>query len=244
MMVAAAVAVAIGGYLIGSVSFARIVARRVVPGADLSSTELELPGGARIEYGGVSATAIGARTGPRWGVVVGVADMAKAFVPTLVVRMVWPDEPLFYVAAVAVMVGHIYPVFHRFEGGRGQSPLYGGLLAVDWVAVPVTTAIGMVVGLAVREMIVAYTLGQWLLIPWFVWRGTGAGVVYAVAVNLLFTVAMIPELKAYWAKRRAGEVKQVTSWSEFARSHPAMGTGRMLRPEADPDEDRGPAAED
>ena len=37
--------------------------------------------------------------------------------------------------AVAVLLGHNYPVFHRFRGGRGQSPLYGGLLAIDWPAV-------------------------------------------------------------------------------------------------------------
>jgi glycerol-3-phosphate acyltransferase PlsY len=230
MTAAIAVGVAIGGYLIGSISFARIVGRRVMPDADLSSTPLELPGGARIAYGGVSATAVGARKGPRWGIVVGVADMAKAFVPTLIVRLAWPDDPLFYLMAVAVMVGHNYPAFYRFKGGRGQSPLYGGLLAIDWIALPVTTAIGMLVGLALREMVVAYTLGQWLLIPWFVWRGDAAGIVYAVAINVLFTIAMIPELKAYWAKRRAGEVKQVTTWSEFTQSHPAMGTGR-IRPE-------------
>jgi glycerol-3-phosphate acyltransferase PlsY len=221
------ISVALVGYVLGSVSFARIVGRRVVPDADLTSTPLELPGGATIDYGGVSATSVGARTGPKWGIVVGVGDMAKAFIPTLVVRLVWPDDPYFYVVAVAVMLGHNYPVFHRFKGGRGQSPLYGGLLAVDWLALPVTTAVGMAVGLAVREMFVAYTLGQWLLIPWFIWRGDPAGIAYAVAINLLFTVAILPESRAYLAKRRSGAVKQVETWAEFKSSHPAMGTGRL-----------------
>ena len=216
----------LGGYLIGSISFARIVGRRVVPDADLSSTTLEIPGGSTIEYGGVSATSIGARTGPKWGIVVGVADMAKAFIPTLAVRLIWPDDSYFYIVPVAVMLGHNYPVFHRFKGGRGQSPLYGGLLAVDWLALPVTTAIGMAVGLVFREMLVAYSLGQFLLIPWFVWRGDAAGVAYAVAINVLFTIAIIPEFAAYIEKRRAGEVKQVETWAEFRSSHPAMGTGR------------------
>lgn len=223
-----AVAMAVGAYLIGSISFARLVGRRVVPDADLTSTDLELPGGATVAYGGVSATSIGARTGPKWGIVVGVGDMAKAFVPTLMTRLVWPDESYHLVVAVAVMVGHNYPIFYRFKGGRGQSPLYGGLLAVDWVALPVTTVVGVVVGLFVmRDMLVAYALGQWLLIPWFIWRGGAPEVAYAVIINLLYTVAMIPELGEYLQKRRAGELKQVGTWREFKTSHPAMGTGRL-----------------
>ncbi len=154
--------------------------------------------------------------------------MAKAFIPVLVTRLVWPDDSYHLVVAVAVMVGHNYPVFHRFRGGRGQSPLYGGLLAVDPIALPVTTVIGLGVGLFVlRDMFAAYTLGQWLLIPWFLWQGTAEEVAYAVAINLLFVIATIPEAKRYFAARRAGELQQISSWREFTSSHPAMGTGRL-----------------
>ncbi len=219
---------ALAGYLIGSISFARLVGRRVVPDADLGSTDLDLPGGATIEYSGISATSIGARTGPKWGMVVGVGDMAKAFVPTLVVRLIWPDESYHLIVAVTVMLGHNYPVFHKFRGGRGQSPLYGGLLAVDWLALPVTTAIGVGVGLFIlRDMLVAYSLGQWLLIPWFVLRAGPPEVAYAVAINLLYTVASVPEFRSYWRMRRAGELRQVSSWRDFKSAHPAMGTGRL-----------------
>jgi glycerol-3-phosphate acyltransferase PlsY len=223
-----AIAVAAVGYLFGSISFARMVGSRVVPDADLSSTDLELPGGATVEYTGISATSIGARTGPKWGIVVGVADMLKAFIPTLVVRLIWPDDSYHLIIAVAVMVGHNYPIFHRFKGGRGQSPLYGGLLAVDWIALPVTSVLGVAVGLfLLRDMVTAYMLGQWLLIPWFIWRGGPPEIAYAVAINLLYTVASIPELKGYLAKRQAGELKQVASWRDFKTAHPAMGTGRL-----------------
>jgi glycerol-3-phosphate acyltransferase PlsY len=225
---------AVAAYLVGSVSFARIVGRRVLPDADLSETTLELPGEATIAYGGVSATSVGVRTGPRWGIVVGVADMAKAFVPTLVTRLVWPDDSYHLVVAVAVMVGHNYPIYHRFRGGRGQSPLYGGLLAVDWLALPATTVVGVGVGLfVVRDMFVAYTLGQWLLVPWFAWRSGPPEIAYAVAVNLLFTIASIPEARRYLAKRRAGELEQVGIWRDFRNSHPAMGTGRGARASGD-----------
>ena len=228
MIAGIAISVALVGYLLGSISFARMVGNRVIPDADLSATDLELPGGATVEYTGVSATSIGARTGPKWGIIVGVADMLKAFIPTLAVRLIWPDDSYHLITAVAVMIGHNYPIFHRFKGGRGQSPLYGGLLAVDWIALPVTSVLGVVVGLfLLRDMVTAYMLGQWLLIPWFIWRGGPPEIAYAVAINLLYTVASIPELKGYLAKRRAGELKQVASWRDFKSAHPAMGTGRV-----------------
>ena len=119
-----ALAVVTAAYLMGSVSFARIVGRRVVPTADLATTELQLPGGASIEYSGVSATSIGARSGPKWGIVVVVGDAAKAFLPVLVARLIWPGDPYYLLAAVAVLLGHNYPVFHRFRGGRAHSPRY------------------------------------------------------------------------------------------------------------------------
>ena len=222
------VAVAVAGYLLGSISFARMVGSRVLPDADLTATDLQLPGGATIEYSGVSATSVGARTGPKWGIVVGIGDMLKAFIPTLAVRLIWPDESYHLITAVAVMFGHNYPIFHRFKGGRGQSPLYGGLLAVDWLALPVTSVLGAAVGLfLLRDMFVAYLLGQWLIIPWFIWRGGPPEVAYAVAINLLYAIASIPELRGYLEKRRAGELKQIASWRDFRTAHPAMGTGRL-----------------
>ena len=217
---------AVGAYLAGSISFARVVGRRVAPGDDLSTTHLELPGGAEIEYSGVSATAIAARTGPTWAMVVGFGDMAKAFVPTLAARLVWPDESYHLVVAVFAMAGHVYPVYHRFKGGRGMASLFGGLLAIDWLALPVTTALGIGVGLfVIRDIFAAYTLGQWFLIPWFLWRGGTPEVAYAVAVNLLFVIATIPEIRQHLAKRRA--VERVASWSAFMKSYPALGSSRV-----------------
>lgn len=227
-------AAAAGAYLLGSISFARIVGRRMAPGEDLTSTDMELVGGAHLEYGGVSATSIGARSGPRAGMTVGVLDMAKAFVPVLVLRLAYPDDSYHLVAAVAAVAGHDYPLWHGFRGGRGMSPILGGLLAIDWLAVPGTTVGGAVIGLFVfRDMAIAYTAFVPLLVPWFAWRGGWPEVWYAVAVTLLFVVASIPELRAYTAKAHAGEITQIRSWRDLRRSHPGLGPGRF---------DDGPAA--
>jgi glycerol-3-phosphate acyltransferase PlsY len=218
-----AAALAIAGYLIGAISFARIIGAKVAPGDDLSSTILDLPGEATIDYGGVSATSIAVRGGPKWGMITGALDMAKAFIPVLLTRLVWPDEHYYLVVAVATVVGHNYPIYYRFKGGRGQTPIYGGLLGIDWLAIPVTTVVGTSVGLFVlRDMFAAYALGMWLLVPWFWWRADAAHVIYALIVNLLFVIATIPEMGEYFERRRNGELKQIKTWREFRRGHPAM----------------------
>ena len=70
--------------------------------------------------------------------------------------------------------------------------------------------------------------GKWytLFNKVYAFFGTGAEVVYAVIVNVLFTIATIPEIKGYWEKRKSGELKQIESWAEFKTSHPAMGNSR------------------
>lgn len=223
MRLRTATAAALGGYLIGSISFARLVGRKVAAGEDLSQTTLDLPGDSTMTYSAVSATSIGVRAGPLWGITTSALDIAKAYVPTLLARRRWPGESYHLVVATATLVGHNYPLYHRFKGGRGQTVIYGSVLAIDWVAVPVTSAAGMLIGFgALREIFVAYTLGMALLIPWFAARRKGPETAYAAVANALFAFATIPEAKEYFAVRKAGGVRQVSSLREVVTSHPAM----------------------
>ena len=141
-----AVAAAAAGYLAGSVSFGRVVGRVAAPGEDVSHTTLELPGGSTLEYEGVSATSIAARSGPGWGMLPGGLDMAKAFIPTWYAKRRWPGEPYAAIVATAAIAGHNYPVYHGFNGGRGMAPFFGGMLAIDPKAVPVTNLVGIAIG--------------------------------------------------------------------------------------------------
>lgn len=224
-----AAALAVGGYLIGSVSFARIVGRRAGSG-ELERIPMVLPGGAEIEYRGVTATSVAVRSGPAWGIATGLLDAGKAFVPTLLARRTWPGEPYDAVVATAVMVGHNYPIYHGFTGGKGQTPFYGSVLAMDPAAIPVANAAGVVVGVGLlREMLAGYTLGMWFTVPWFLWRGRRPEALFALIGNVLFTVAMIPESRDYIAKRRSGELASMSSWREFATSYPALTSRRRDR---------------
>jgi glycerol-3-phosphate acyltransferase PlsY len=226
-----AVGSALVGYLAGSVSFGRLVGRIAAPGEDVTQTTLELPGGAKLEFEGVSATSIAARKGPGWGMLTGTLDMAKAFVPTWYVKKRWPDEPYAAILAASAIAGHNYPLYHGFNGGRGMAPLYGGLLAIDPKSVPITSVAGIAVGVGgFRDMWMAYTAGMWLTIPWFLWRRRPAEVAYAIAASTLFTYSSRRELSVYREKRKSGELTSLPSLRDFLGTYDRL-TGYKGDPE-------------
>lgn len=219
----ALLATATTGYLLGSISFARIVGRLAAPKVDITKTEIPVPDSEeKVEMRAVSATAVSMRIGPRLGFVTVVLDMLKIALPTLAFKTLYPGAPYFLITAAAGMVGHIWPVYHRFQGGRGLSAVYGGMFAIDWIGVFATSLGGMILGLFIlRDFLVAYMGGLWLLIPWLWFRTHDlAHVGYAVAVNVIFLVAMIPEMKQYLRFRREGkgaDLSQVMQYTGMGR---------------------------
>jgi glycerol-3-phosphate acyltransferase PlsY len=91
---------ALAGYLVGSISFARVVGRLLLPGQDLSAATLQFDARGALEVERVSATSVSVRARRRWGLLVSLLDIAKAAVITAVFRWIAPDQPA-YLAAVA-----------------------------------------------------------------------------------------------------------------------------------------------
>ncbi len=194
------------GYFVGAISFTRVMAHFVAPGTDFSRTTYTLEEGQQtLSVTSVNATALALRTNPKIGMLTGLLDMLKIFVPTLAFRLAYPGETYFLVVAAAGMAGHVWPVYYRFRGGRGISQVYGGVLAFDPLAVVVCGLGGPIVGLLLRDAFVTFIGGMWLLIPWF-WFTTKDWryVAYAVIVNAIFLLASIPEIREYLRIIRSG----------------------------------------
>ena len=211
------------GYLVGAISFTRLLARVVAPDADFSRTQYFAEEGAQtFEVTSVNATSLALRTSPKIGMLVGLLDLAKVFGVTLAFRLLYPGQVYHLIAAAAGMVGHIWPVYHRFRGGRGISTVYGGMLAIDPVGAVVTAILGPIIGLLLRDAFTTFIGGMWLLIPWLALRtGDWRYVVYAVTVNVIFLLASIPEIRSYLKRKREG---RMPSFDETMKSTP-MGAG-------------------
>ena len=215
------ITVAVGGYLIGSVSVARLIGGRTAPEDEFGIERLEWREGVGFTVENVSATSVETRSGERFGCLTALLDIAKAFVPTLVLRLAYPDAGYDIVCAATVTLGHVYPVFYRFKGGRGTSTILGGLLALAPLSIPITIVIGYVIGLLIfKDVLLAHHAAWLLLLPiWFAVLGQWDLVVYAVVVNIIRWSASIPELRAYWAYRQAGEFQTREFHDAIEQSH-------------------------
>jgi glycerol-3-phosphate acyltransferase PlsY len=217
------------GYFIGSISFARLVTRLWTRDKDVVNFEISVEGTDEsykvLSIGGNSVSSV---LGPKAGMVVGVLDILKVFVPTVILKLLFPQQPAYaLLAAVGGLVGHIWPIYYRFHGGSGFSAIMGGLLAIDWLAVLVCPVAGLLLGMLVfRNMIVASLSWIWLLIPWFWWRSGGDWIyiLYALILNVLFILAMVPEIRMALKYKKEG--KYLEYGMGYLTSNP-MGRGMI-----------------
>jgi len=215
------------GYLFGAVSFTRIVGRRVLPGEDLSGIDIRM-GKGTLRFNRTSPTLVSVKKGPGYGCFTGLLDMVKAAVPVLIFKLAFPDQDYEYLAAAAAVIGHNYPVYYRFRGGAGMSPYLGGLAVLDWPAVPVVTGLGVLTGLAMRNVIFAYASGVIWLIPWFWWRDGGwPALTYAVVVNLAVWTALRPAMKELARMQRAGEIDAKEAMAILRSGHPSLNRDKQ-----------------
>lgn len=185
----------VAGYLLGSISFSRVVIGLVSPGTNLNAVELKSPDGELgIVLAPEAATTAAMVKGPKGGCTVGLLDMLKAFLPALVFRLFFPDQ-----------VQRWGP--RRFDHDRG-------FLAVDPIGILVSSGLGMILGfMVVSDPLVAYLAGLWLMIPWTAILLQGCPqMIYVLVINLLFILAMIPELKFYLKARRKARAAWKLAW--------------------------------
>ena len=217
---------AAGGYLVGAASMARLVVRLFARGRFRDGpTRLELEGTDKtMSLKTVSASSVSVQLGSRLGFTTYVLDVLKILVPALVLKHALPGTYAFVAFAAGGMVGHVFPVFHGFKGGRGISTAYAGLLSISWIGFLSCSLGGMLFGLVVlRDVWTAYCAGVWFMIPWL-WLTTGDPVLvgYAVLVNVVFMLGMIPETRQWFRIRRENK------WNDTTEVMQLSGMGRGL----------------
>jgi glycerol-3-phosphate acyltransferase PlsY len=136
--VASAVAIVVGGYLLGAVPFGLLVAKRQA-GIDLR----------RFGSGSTGATNVYRAVGWKASTVVIAADVAKAIVPILAARYFTGSAWVESAAGIAAVVGHSWPVYSGWSGGKGAASSLGALMVIS-------TPVGLG-SLAVAALVVART---------------------------------------------------------------------------------------
>jgi acyl phosphate:glycerol-3-phosphate acyltransferase len=144
-------------YLFGSIPFGYLLIRYVfTQGEDIRE----------VGSGGIGATNVTRRAGKKAGILTYLFDVAKGVAAVALMRQV-AGEDYFWIgaAAVAGIVGHIFPVFLKFRGGKG-------------------VAVGVGVYLALAPYSVLSTLVLWALIVYFTRYVSLASILATAAVPL------------------------------------------------------------
>ena len=83
--------------------------------------------------------------GIRWAIIVLLIDAAKGAAPVLIGQIVFDEPWAAALGGVAAVIGHTWPVFAGFRGGRGVATAFGAFIAVSPLAALAVLAIGLVV---------------------------------------------------------------------------------------------------
>lgn len=120
-MNSATVLALVAGYLLGSIPFGLLLTRFAGKGdiRDIGSGNIGATNVLRTGSKGLAAATL-------------VLDAAKGAAAVLIARQLWPDAVNF--AAVGALVGHLYPVWLRFHGGKGVATLLGIVAPLFWQA--------------------------------------------------------------------------------------------------------------
>ena len=129
--------------------------------------------------------------GIRWSVTVLVLDALKGGIPILIVMLVWDSPTGEVVSGLAAVIGHQFPLYAGFRGGRGAATALGGMIAIMpmgalfalGTAIPIllkirvmslatlTGATSAAIGISLLaafgqapDAYIAYAIGTWLLV--------------------------------------------------------------------------------
>jgi glycerol-3-phosphate acyltransferase PlsY len=204
----------VSGYLLGSFSIARLVTRILAPEKDLGAVELpDRNTGGTFQLKTVGATTASMILGPKIGGLIGMLDILKGAIPALVVKLIFPDQPYFLFTGIAVVIGHVWPIYYRFRGGGGLSPALGTLLVLDPLGALVSVLMAFLIGLfLLKEISFMVMGGPILFVFWIAFRtGNWFYIISSIVLNIILFVAVIPDVAVHLRARKAGKTDLPTS---------------------------------
>ncbi len=167
-------------YLIGAIPFGLLIGRLV--GADVR----------RAGSGNIGATNVGRVLGKKLGALTLVCDMAKGFLPVWLAANLLPDttanrEWLVMACGLATVVGHMFPLYLKFKGGKGVATALGVFLFISPWSVLISLLVFSGALTAFRYVSVA-SLTAALLIPLWLWLLGESPVILLTALAIVLLI--------------------------------------------------------
>lgn len=164
-------------YLLGSVSSAIIVCKLMgLP--DPRTQGSNNPGATNVlRIGGKKAAAITL-----------FGDTLKGFIPVSLAHFLTTSDLVFALTGMAAFLGHLYPVFFSFKGGKGVATALGIQFGLQWQIglVIAATWLFMAKGLKISSLAALVSMALAPLVVWWFWPATELIVMQSVITVLLF----------------------------------------------------------
>lgn len=213
------------GYLFGSISIARITTHLLQPNSKLEAVELpDAVSGGTFTLKTVGATTASMLLGPKVGAMIGMLDILKGALPALITRLVFPDQPYFLIIGIAVVVGHIWPVYYNFHGGGGLSPALGALLVLDPLGTLICVILAMLIGMFILKEIAFIVMGGPML--FIIWTALVSKnwvyILFSVVLNLLLILAVMQDMKIHFQAVKSGK-------TDLSSSMDSIPMGQMMK---------------
>lgn len=147
-------------YLFGSISTAIIVCKI-----------MGLPDPRNQGSGNPGATNVLRFGGKKAAIITLVGDMIKGVIPVLAAKWYGLDVIGLSLVALAAFLGHLYPIFFRFQGGKGVATAFGCLVALSWPVGIALAVTWLILAAAFRYSSLAALLTA-ILAPFYTWYFT------------------------------------------------------------------------
>ena len=164
-------------YLLGSIPTGYIVG--AMAGVDIRE----------VGSGNVGATNVARTVGKKRGLLTLIADVAKGFVPVFIAGRLDLSQTAIALTAIAAFLGHLYPMFLKFRGGKGVATALGVLLALAPMATLILIAVFAVVAVSSRFVSLSSIVAA-LAAPIVLWSLSYSLTVIATGVFLAVMITL------------------------------------------------------
>jgi glycerol-3-phosphate acyltransferase PlsY len=185
----------LAAYLLGSIPFAIVVSRalRIADPRTYGSKN-------------IGATNV-LRSGNRLAALLTLAgDAGKGWLAVILARVLGAGDELIALVAIAAFVGHVFPVWLKFRGGKGVATAAGVLIAIDWRLGLAVLVVWLTVVVATRYSSLAAIVAA-LFAPLATWYLLGAGSILPAVIAM--SAILVVRHRDNIAKLARGEERKI-----------------------------------
>jgi glycerol-3-phosphate acyltransferase PlsY len=184
------IALLIGAYLLASIPFGLVISQRV---AKLDIT--------KAGSGNIGAANVSREVGLTWGILTLLADALKGFIPVVLSLYLLGSSTEMQVAlggsvGLVALLGHQFPIYNRFRGGKGVATCLGIFLAISPISclfsgIAFLTLVSVFRYISLGSIVGALTMPIWLYAMGY----SSNFIILSVIISLLITIKHIGNIQ-------------------------------------------------